>query len=261
MQFLSAFIFQGHGDGAYLSQLFCCHTVPPDHPVSIPLSTMPGNTTLPTYITEFVSTASLEQRLELQSLLEKYTNSFLTAASDSNSESISGSETPNRTQISEFVNHIDELPIGSSLSNDILKELTSLKLRTKGTKGKPAKVKTQWLCPIDKYHNYSSTINKPEPISEFPHISKLMGIVNSHPATSGNVTACLVSCMSTKESSLSYHADDEAIIDQSSDICTVSFGPPRTLDFVWKINNKQRRKGERANLSVQTFPCYLLTTL
>ena len=222
----------------HYNPLFCCHTVPPDHPVSIPLSTMPGNTTLPTYITEFVSTASLEQRLELQSLLEKYTDSFLTAARDSDSE------TPNRSQISKFVNHIDELPTDSTLSNNILKELTSLKLRTKGTKGKPAKVKTQWLCPIDKHPNYSSTINKPEPISEFPNISKLMGIVNSHPATSGDMTACLVTCMSTKESSLSYHADDEAIIDQSSDICTVSFGPPLTLDFLWKINNKQGRKGK-----------------
>ena len=147
MQFLSAFIFQGYGDGAYLSPLFCCHTVLPDHPVSNSLSTMPGNTTLPTYITEFVSTASLEQRLELQSLLEKYTDSFLTAASDSDSENVSGSVTPNRSLISEFVNHIDELPIGSTLSNYMLKELTSLKLRTKGTKGKPAKVKTQWLYP------------------------------------------------------------------------------------------------------------------
>ena len=33
-------------------------------------------------------------------------------------------------------------------------------------------------------------------------------------------------------------------IHYSSDICTVSFGLPRTLDFLWKINNKQGRKGK-----------------
>ena len=71
-----------------------------------------------------------------------------------------------------------------------------------------------------------------------------MDIVNAHPATSGDMTACLISCMSSKDSNLSYHADDQSIIDQSSDICTVSFGPSRSLDFIWKSNNKQGRKGK-----------------
>ena len=49
--------------------------------------------------------------------------------------------------------------------------------------------------------------------------------------------------MSTKDSSLSYHADHEDMIDQNSDICTVSFGPARTLDFLRKDSNHGGRKG------------------
>ena len=61
--------------------------------------------------------------------------------------------------------------------------------------------------------------------------TKVLEIVNSHCSTSGDLNACLVSCMSTKSSSLSYHSDHENMIDQNSDICTVSFGATRTLDF------------------------------
>ena len=56
------------------------------------------------------------------------------------------------------------------------------------------------------------------------------------------MNACLVSCMSSKDSSLSYHSDQENIIDQCSDICTVSFGPARTLDFIAKDSNHSGRK-------------------
>ena len=70
-----------------------------------------------------------------------------------------------------------------------------------------------------------------------------MDRVNMHPSTSGDMTACLVSCMSSAKSNLNYHADDEKLIAQDSDICTVSFGPSRTLDFVWKAKNRSGRKG------------------
>ena len=56
------------------------------------------------------------------------------------------------------------------------------------------------------------------------------------------MTDCLVSCMSSKHSSLTYHADDEPIIDQNSEICIVSLDPPRKLDFIWKNENNLGRK-------------------
>ena len=203
---------------------------------------MPGKPTLPYFIKEFVLSASKEQRTELQSLLNECSDSYVSA--DTESESEMSAQSPPHSQISEFVCHVDKLPLSSSLSNDILNELTSLKLRTKGTKGKPAKVKTQWLCPRDNSYDYGSVVNKPRSISDFPNICKLMDMVNSHPDTSGDMSACLISCMSTKDSNLSYHADDEPVIDQSSDIFTVSFGSPRTLDFILKKDNKHGRKGK-----------------
>ena len=186
--------------------------------------------------------ASKEQKIELLLLLEDYSDLYLTADTASDSEVLA--QSPSRSQISGFVSQNDKLPLTSSLSNDILTELTSLKVRTKGTKGKSAKVKTQWLCPVDKSSDISSGINNPKPIRDFPNVCKLMDIVNAHPATSGDMTACLISCMSSKDSKLCYHADDESIIDQYSDICTVSFGPSRSVDFIWKSNNKQGRKSK-----------------
>jgi hypothetical protein len=70
-----------------------------------------------------------------------------------------------------------------------------------------------------------------------------MNLVNSNKATSGNMTACLVSCMSCKGANLNYHDDNEPLIDQDSDICTVSFGAARTLDFIRNDNNPTGRKG------------------
>ena len=203
---------------------------------------MPDKPTLPSFIRDFVLSASKEQKIELLSLLEDCSDLYLTADTASDSKVLA--QSPSRSQISGFVSHSDKLPLTSSLSNDILTKLTSLKLRTKGTKGKSAKVKTQWLCPVDKSSDFSSGINNPKPIRDFPNVCKLMDIVNAQPTTSGDMTACLISCMSSKDSNLIYHADDEAIIDQSSDICTVSFGPSRSVDFIWKCNNKQGRKGK-----------------
>ena len=56
------------------------------------------------------------------------------------------------------------------------------------------------------------------------------------------MNAYLVSCMSTKNSSLSYHSDHENMIDQNSNICTVSFGAASTLDFINKNSHHSGRK-------------------
>ena len=102
---------------------------------------MPDKPTLPSFIREFVLSASKEQKIELLSLLEDCSDLYLTDDTASDSEVLA--QSPSRSQISGFVSHIDKLPLTSLLSNDILTELTSLKLRTKGTNGKSAKVKTQ----------------------------------------------------------------------------------------------------------------------
>ena len=205
---------------------------------------------LPRYITEFVSKASLEQRKALVSLIEECedaVNPYLTADNDSSSEDEPEPSHPNaptvcshKNQVSQFVVHVEQLPISSDLSEGVLQELISMKLRTRGRKGKVAKVKTQWLIPNNEYLN---DIKNHKQFSDYRFIPKVLEIVNNHHSTSGDMNACLVSCMSSKDSSLSYHSDQENMIDQSSDICTVSFGPARTLDFIAKDCNHGGRKG------------------
>ena len=171
---------------------------------------------------------------------------YLTADEDSCSDTEAVPSNPNEPKISKSTNqisqhlvHVKQLPMSLDLSEGVLNELASMKLRTKGKKGQTAKVKTQWLIPSDKSLN---DIKNPKEISNYHCISKVLEIVNNHRSTSGDMNACLVSCMSTKNSSLSY-SDHENMIDQNSDICTVSFGAARTLDFINKDSNHSGRKG------------------
>ncbi len=200
--------------------------------------------TLPDFITDFVKTASQEQKQSLLTLLTEDTNpvTCITVNNEGtgNAHTVTSDEQP-QVAFTDFVEHIEDLGIDMTLSSGILEELATMKLRTKGSKGNPAKVKTQWLSPSNEPYKYGAIVNNPKPITDFPNILQLMNLVNSHSSTSGDMTACLVSCMSSAKSNLSYHADDESLIAQDSDICTVSFGPDRTLDFIWKSNNPAGR--------------------
>ncbi len=219
---------------------------------------MSANPLLPTFITDFLQSASAEQKQSLLSILttdhwddldiemidfqpNDNTDIYEVPAHDTSSSSSLHHDTTSK-QISDYVEHIDNLDLENELVNEVLKELNTMNLKTRGKKGRPAKVLTKWLSPSSENYCYGKICNKPQPITDFPNIMKLMGIVNSLPSTSMDMNACLVSCMSTAASNLSYHSDDEALIAQDSDICTVSFGPSRTLDFIWKDNNPRGRK-------------------
>lgn len=230
------------------------------------MSTYPSST-LPNFITGFISTASLEQKKCLQELLTSEIKSHTTGYDDSlllpevtepplqcephidcepsllSEDSSSEQSVPEHISpsLSDFVEHIPELDISDELSSGLLEELTSLKLRSRGFNGKPAKVKTIWLSPSSVPYNYGNVINNPKPIRDFPNIVHLMELVNGHPGTSGDMTACLVSCMTSPRSCLNYHADNEELIAQDSDICTFSLGPSRSLDFIWATNSKGRK--------------------
>jgi hypothetical protein len=130
--------------------------------------------------------------------------------------------------LSSLVEHVPDLGIGKTLEDGILDELTSLRL----TASKSQKVQTQWLSPTSDTYKYGGVCNNPRPISGFPNICKLMGIVNSHSSTTGDSDSCLVSCFTSSKKTLSLHKDNEALMAQSSSISTVSFGAPRKLQFV-----------------------------
>ena len=60
--------------------------------------------------------------------------------------------------------------------------------------------------------------------------------------------ACLVSFFPSSKASLSLHKDDEDLISQSSSICTVSFGAPRSLEFVLDGKKKKGKSDLTADL-------------
>ena len=144
---------------------------------------------------------------------------------------------PLSTDISSFVEHVDDVVLDEALICGIQDEFQTLDL-----KYPPQKVNTQWISPSSESYNYGKVINNPKPILDFPNISKLMGIVNSHPSTTGDMDACLVSCFPSTDATLRLHKDDEPLISQTSSICTVSFGAPRTLEFVRDGKKKKNKK-------------------
>ena len=197
-------------------------------------------THLPPAITEFLSNASLDEKRHLLSILSDDIAKEVLLSSDSHEDKPVGDSPKTPISITDYVEHADDLDIDDDLSAGVLQELQSLNLKSRSSKGKPAKVKTQWLSPSDEPYNYGNVINKPKPIDDYPFICSLMKKVNSHVSTTGDMTAALVSCMSTPKTTLSLHADDEPLIAQDSSIATVSFGPERTLKFVWKTKKPNK---------------------
>ena len=190
---------------------------------------------LPTFITEFLLSASQEQKTLILSLInddeedfkdtiETLSEDHLTAPSTESitPKPISPLPSPEPESFSDLVKHI-QLDLPEPLVKGVMEELATMKIRTRGKK-----VKTLWLSPSNDSYRYGRVVNKPKPINEFPKILELMSLVNSNKATSGNMTACLVSCMSCKAANLNYHDDNEPLIDQGSDICTL---PANLLRF------------------------------
>ena len=223
---------------------------------------------LPNFIIGFISTASLEQKQSLIQLLTDDLKSQSTEDQDIVSLPVDSSSeleseldivsepsaeiftpptppTPDEpcssNKLSDLVEHVPKLQTSNELSSGLFKELSGLKLRSRGNKGRPPKIKTQWLSSDTIPYKYGKVINNPKPIGDFPCISKVMDLVNAHPSTSSNMNSCLINCMSSANSCSNFHADDEDLIDQGSDICTVSFGPTRTLEFIVASNSKGRK--------------------
>ena len=138
--------------------------------------------------------------------------------------------------IGNFIEHVSDLGITEEFHKNILSELKSMDLKTKG-KG----VKTQWLSKTSHSYNYAKVINKPKPINNFPNVCNLLKIVNDHPSSTGDLDCCIVTRFPTNKATLSLHKDSEDIISQTSSICTVSFGAPRALDFV--LDGKKKEDG------------------
>ena len=167
------------------------------------------------------------------------------------SKPVSRSKPDPKDELAQFVEHVENPGIDRTLAEAIRSELQSLNFST----DKPQKVKTIWLSPSSESYNYSSIINKPLPINDFPNICNLLSIVNSHPSSTSDADACLVSLFPSREAGLALHKDDEDLISQNSSICTVSFGDPRRLEFVRDGKILRKRKDLTPDLTLPATDC------
>ncbi len=150
-----------------------------------------------------------------------------------------------KQRVSDYVEHVPDIGLDNKLTENIIAEVDSLQL-----KGPAGKVLTQWLSPTSTSYNYGKIVNKPKPLNTFPNISKLMALVNQHKSTTGDMDACLVSLFPSHKANLKLHKDEEELIEQSSSICTVSFGTPRELEFVLDGKKTNGRKDLTADLTL-----------
>ena len=187
-------------------------------------------TPLPESFVELLKTTSLDLKRQMLQFLTDDITSCEKLASEKTAQI--------PEDIVNYVEHIEDLELDNTLILGIHDELQRLDL-----KAPPHKVNTQWISPSSESYNYGKVVNHPKPISDFPNISKLMGIVNSHHSTTGDMDACIVSCFPSREATLRLHKDNEPLISQTSSICTVSFGAPRTLEFV--RDGKKKKNGKK----------------
>jgi len=167
------------------------------------------------------------------------------------SQPVSKSKLDPADEVAQFVEHVENPGIDRTLAEAIRSELQSLNFNT----DKPQKVKTIWLSPSSESYNYSSIINKPLPINDFPNICNLLSIVNNHPSSTSDADACLVSLFPSRKAGLALHKDDEDLISQNSSICTVSFGDPRSLEFVRDGKLHRKRKDLTSDVTLPATDC------
>lgn len=136
---------------------------------------------------------------------------------------------------SEYVQYIEDL-CDSELLENIQTECKSLKLISKGTK-----TASQWIsCRDEPYiYNDSNPVHKAMDMKDFPHISKLAGLINESNAITGPLDSCLVLKYNSNKAVLRAHSDSEAGIDQRKSICSFSIGSERTIEF-WDKSKKTK---------------------
>ena len=205
---------------------------------------MPANSTpLSSAVNDYLKYASLDEKRRLWktlsvdiALAELKTVSLATLnafAATVEQPTATPDTSPQPEVLTDYLEHVSDLGITDDLNQTVLTDLKKLRLRSKGSKGKPAPLKSQWLSPSDTPYRYGNVVKDPKPIGDYPGICQLMDIVNQHPSSGGNMNAAHVTGMTTAKTKLGLHCDNEPLICQKSAICTVSFGSERELEFVW----------------------------
>lgn len=127
--------------------------------------------------------------------------------------------------VPDFISPVNE--DDNDLASNIIKELDSIK----GLKSSSKVVTSQWLSLNDLPYSFGKATYEAKDLMEYPHIHRLLDLINSHDSTTGDANACLVNYYSDWDVSGRPHADDEPEISKSSSIVTVTFGPTRKIIF------------------------------
>ena len=124
-----------------------------------------------------------------------------------------------------FISHYSSFVEDISLLNDLWLKLESLDLYRSNSK----KPRSLWLDSPTAHKDVSN------PITNYPSISKLLKLANSHvEIPDADLDCCNIICHSSDKKSLRLHADDEPTISRTRPIATFSLGAARTVEFVPK---------------------------
>ena len=132
------------------------------------------------------------------------------------------------SKLPELVEYIPNIIPETDLSflANIIRELESI-----GTLKPAADITSQWLSFHGEAYHFGGKGYESLDLAKFPHIQKLMDMVNNSPVTTRDANSCLINLYSDKNVAGRLHADNEAIVAQDSSICTVSIGVDRDIIF------------------------------
>ena len=180
------------------------------------------NTPMPSSSTNNASATELPSATELQSATEHPSATELLSATEhlSTTEHASATE---RFSYEKFISHYSSFVEDISLLNDLWLELECLDLYRSNSR----KPRSLWLDSPTAHKDDSN------PITNYPNISKLLKLVNSHIGIpDADLDCCNIICYSSDNKSLRLHADDEPTISHTRPIAKFSLGAARTVEFV-----------------------------
>ena len=99
--------------------------------------------------------------------------------------------------------------------------------------------KYAWLTLTDCVYRFGGWSLKSEKLNSFGNIVAIMDDLNNKHGL--NLDSCLISRYNDPSDMIPRHQDNEEVIDQKHDICNVSVGPSRGIEF-W--SSKKERTGE-----------------
>ena len=110
-----------------------------------------------------------------------------------------------------------------------------------------------WLSKHDVAYRFGGNTHAAVQILKYQNVTNLMYKLNQE--YNIDLDSCLVARYYTKGQSLSWHQDNENIIDQTSPICNISIGPTRIIEFSKDNNTIMDLKMENGSILTMNPGC------